>query len=109
MLSPNLPESDLLKAILQPLLDDFEYWFERSSRLLETEDMPFLTPEQQSDLLSRIKDARTEVSTARSLFHATGGQAGIEMAVLMPWHQLLTECWQVANRFRMEQINQVNN
>jgi hypothetical protein len=34
------------------------------------------------------------------LFAATDGQVGIEMATLMPWHQLVTECWNVAMRFR---------
>jgi hypothetical protein len=34
------------------------------------------------------------------LFHATNGQVGIEPSVLAPWHHLVTECWQVAMRFR---------
>lgn len=110
MISPNLPEeSDLLKAILEPLLEDFEYWFQRSQHLLETEEMSFLTPSQQSDLLYRVTQAKREVSVAKTLFHITGGQVGIEMTVLMPWHQLLTECWQVATRFRMEQANPAKN
>ena len=109
MLSPNLPEeSGLLKAILEPLLEDLEYWFQRSQHLLETEKMSFLTPSQQADLLYRVTEAQREVSAAKTLFQATGGQVGIEMAVLMPWHQLLTECWRVASQFRMEQANPVN-
>ena len=54
MLTPNLPEPELLKAILQPLLDDFLYWFDRSRRLLQTEDVSFLTAEEKDDLLARI-------------------------------------------------------
>ncbi|HCV30973.1 MAG TPA: DUF2605 domain-containing protein, partial [Microcoleaceae bacterium UBA9251] len=38
MLNPNLPEAELLKSLLQPLLEDFHYWFERSANLLETEE-----------------------------------------------------------------------
>ena len=34
------------------------------------------------------------------LFAATGEQVGIDMATLKPWHQLVTECWNVAMRFR---------
>lgn len=103
MLYPRSPEPDLLKAVLQPLLEDFQYWFERSRQLLETEEIPFLSRNEQFDLLTRVKQAQQEVSTAQALFQATGGQVGVETAVLMPWHQLLTECWQVAMRFRQEQ------
>lgn len=100
MLNPNLPESELLKSLLQPLLDDFNHWFDRSATLLETEKIGFLSGEQQSDLLARVKQAQQEVRAAEALFQATGGQVGIETAALMPWHRLLAECWQVSARFR---------
>jgi hypothetical protein len=102
MLNPNLPEPDLLKSVLEPLLEDFQYWFGRSRKLLETEKIGFLGDRAQADLLSRVERAQQEVSTAQMLFKATDGKAGVEMEVLMPWHRLLTECWQVAMRFRME-------
>jgi len=100
MLNSNLPESELLKAILEPLLEDFNYWFERSTKLLETEEIPFLSDEDQSDLLARVKQAQQEVGAAKALFQATVGQVGIETKALMPWHRLLAECWQVSARFR---------
>ena len=110
MLSSNLPEeSELLKSTLEPLLEDFEYWYERSRHLLETEELSFLTQPQQSDLLNRIIQAQQKVIATKTMFYATGGQVGIEMTVLMPWHKLLTECWQVATRFRVEQANHVKN
>jgi len=37
------------------------------------------------------------------LYKATGGQAGVETAALIPWHRLVMECWQVGMRFRLEQ------
>ncbi|AKG23130.1 DUF2605 domain-containing protein [Calothrix sp. 336/3] len=101
MRDSNLPEPELLKTVLQPLLDDFQYWFGRSRNLLETETIPFLSPEEQSAFLTRIKQAQQEVNTAKMLFAATDGQVGIEMATLMPWHHLLNECWKVAMHFRM--------
>ena len=52
MLNPKLPEPDLLKAVLQPLLEDFGYWFERSRQLLEREEIPFLSSTEQLDLLN---------------------------------------------------------
>lgn len=106
MLNPSLPEPELLKTVLQPLLEDFQYWFGRSRSFLETERISFLSNEQQFRLLERVKQAQQEVSSAQMLFQATGGQVGIDMTALMPWHQLVTECWKVAMRFRAEQSNQ---
>jgi predicted flavoprotein YhiN len=103
MLNSNLPEPELLKTILQPLLEDFLYWFERSRQFLEKEEVSFLSTQQQADLLARVKQAQAEVKTTQMLFQATGGQVGVETAALRPWHQLVTECWQVATRFRIEQ------
>lgn len=102
MLNSNLPDPELLKKILQPLLEDFQYWFERSRHLLETEQITFLDEQQQFDLLERVKQAQQEVNSAQMLFQVTGGQVGIDMAAMMPWHQLLTECWKVGTRFRTE-------
>lgn len=109
MLNPNVPEPELLKRVLQPLLEDFQYWFGRSRSFLETEQLSFLGTDQQSDLLARVKQAQQEVDSAKMLFQATGGQVGIDMAALMPWHQLVTECWKVAMRFRSEQSTQQQN
>lgn len=104
MFNPHLPEPELLKTVLEPLLEDFQYWFGRSRSMLETETMSFMSPHEQADLLNRVKQAQQEVSTAQMLFKATGGQVGIETATLMPWHHLVTECWKVAMRFRTERI-----
>jgi len=102
MRDSNLPEPELLKTVLQPLLEDFRYWFARSRELLETEQLSFMSHQEQSDLLLRVKQAQDKVNTAYMLFAATDGQVGIEMETLMPWHKLVTECWQVAMRFRQE-------
>jgi len=103
MFYPNSSEPALLKNLLEPLLEDFQYWFSRSQTLLETEIIAFMEVEQQADLLARVKYAQQEVRTALMLLQATDGQAGVETEVLLPWHQLVTECWQVAVRFRMQQ------
>lgn len=103
MFNSNFPDPELLKALLQNLLEDFQHWFERSAILLETEEIPFLNAKQQSDLLVRVKQTQQEIRTTQMLFHLMGGKVGVEMAVLIPWQNLLTECWQVAMRFRLEQ------
>jgi len=106
MTPPNPGESELLKNLLEPLLEDFHYWFGRSRTLLETEKIDFLGAEKQADMLSRVQAASEEVKIAKQLFLVTNGQAGVQMQVLMPWHKLLTECWQVSIRFRQEQVGQ---
>ena len=93
-------EPELLKSILEPLLEDFQYWFSSSRSLLETEDISFLSQAQQSDFLARVKLAQEEVRTAQMLFQATSGTVGIEPAILMPWHRLLSESWQLSRRWR---------
>lgn len=102
MFKSGLPDPDLLKTVLEPLLNDFQDWFARSEALLESEKIPFLEAAAQAELLDRVKQAQREVSTAKSLFLVTEGTVGVEMAVLVPWHQLLMECWRVSTRLRAE-------
>ena len=104
---PELPaQPDLLKAILEPLLDDFLFWFERAEQLVTKEPIAFLSPEEQADLCQRIAIATAEVRSTKALFQATGGTVGIDMAVMKPWHALVTECWQIGARWRREQAEQ---
>ena len=93
-------EKELLKTVLEPLLEDFQYWFERSRNLLESEQMSFLKQEEQAQLLERIIQSQQEVQTAQMLFKATDGSAGIDPKMLLPWHQLVAECWNVAQKRR---------
>ncbi|MBE9205181.1 DUF2605 domain-containing protein [Nostoc sp. LEGE 06077] len=105
MQDSNLPGTELLKTVLEPLLQDFEYWFTRSRNLLETEQLSFMSHQEKSDLLLRVKQAQAELNTAKMLFTATNQQVGIDMTTLKPWHQLVTECWKVAMRFHQEREN----
>jgi hypothetical protein len=98
---------ELLQNILQPLLVDFEYWFDRSTELLEREQIAFLTPLAQDDLLNRVKQAHQEVNIAKMLFQAVGGQAGIEPSQMVAWHQIVTECWQVSMQLRQSQQSKI--
>ncbi|HIK34756.1 MULTISPECIES: DUF2605 domain-containing protein [unclassified Thermosynechococcus] len=101
MLHSNLPEPQLLKVLLEPLLEDFQYWFTRSRSLLQTEVIPFLTVAEQQTLLERVETALNDVIATQSLFRATDGQVGVDTQVLMQWHTLLMECWQVAHHYRL--------
>lgn len=103
MHSSNAPEPELMKAILQPLLDDFQHWFGRSLDLLESERIDFLSEHEQQDLLSRVRQAQQLVSASQSLSQATGNQACVDMPVVMSWHKLVHECWNVGIRYRQQQ------
>ena len=100
-------EKELLKTVLEPLLEDFQYWFERSRSLLESEPMSFFSTQEQTELLARIIESQKQVQTAQMLFKATEGAAGIDSKMLLPWHQLVAECWNVAQKQR-ESKNQTN-
>ncbi|BAY63862.1 hypothetical protein NIES22_39520 [Calothrix brevissima NIES-22] len=98
----NLPGSELLKSLLEPLLDDFHFWFTRSRDFLETRQLSFMSEQEQDDLLYRVKQAQEELRTARMLFNATDGQVGLDMSTLNPWHDVVTECWNAVMRFHQE-------
>ncbi|MEA5462824.1 DUF2605 domain-containing protein [Leptothoe sp. PORK10 BA2] len=102
MYSSNASESELMKAVLQPLLNDFKHWFGRSINLLESEAINFLSEREQEELLSRVRQAQQLVIASQSLSQATGNQAGVDMSVVMSWHQLVHECWNVGIRFRQQ-------
>jgi hypothetical protein len=104
MMSPfEAPDPELLKTLLEPMLDDFQYWLNRAQMLLENEDIYFLSTNAQADLLARVGQVQQEVQVAQSLFRALGGQAGVDAAVVMGWHKLVAECWRVMIRFQLEQ------
>ena len=93
-------ERELLKTVLEPLLEDFQYWFGRSRSLLESERISFLSDSEQTQLLERIVKSQQEVQAAQTLFQATDGAAGIDSKILLPWHQLVAECWNIAQKWR---------
>lgn len=103
---PTPPESEILKTVLEPLLEDFIGWFSRSRSLLESEPLDFLSERDRIDLLERVNAANQEVRAARMMFRATEGKAGIDPAILAPWHRLVLECWQVSARKRQRQQQQ---
>lgn len=88
-------EPDLLKSLLEPLLEDFYDWFNRSQTFLETQPLSFLSPSEQAELLRKVTKSLQEVSVAKALFAATDCKAGVDTKLVMEWHQLVTRCWQV--------------
>jgi hypothetical protein len=97
------PDPEMLRQLLEPLLEDFTYWFDRSQKLLSSERIDFLQETEQRNLLERVENALKEVAVAISLFRVTGHQVGIDMATMKPWHQLLMECQAVGMRYYRNQ------
>jgi hypothetical protein len=93
-------ETTLLAQVLSPLLDDFQYWFQRSLALLEEGPLRGTSAEDQANLLARLREAMAETQTAASLLAVTEGQVGVDPAQVMTWHALVAECWVVARRHR---------
>ena len=92
-------EKHLLKTVLEPLLEDFQYWFSRTRNLLESERLFFYSEQEQSELLEKIRYSQQKVTTAQMLFKATEGEAGIDFKTLIPLHQLVAECWDVSRKW----------
>jgi hypothetical protein len=103
MFNSNQPDPDLFKTVLEPLLEDFQYWFSRSRTLLEDQRIPFLLESEQSELLERVITTEQEVRTVQALLKATDGQAGVDSSILVTWHHLVSECWQVSLKLRSQQ------
>lgn len=93
------PDPEMLKKLLEPLLEDFTYWFDRSQKLLSSQRIDFLAEADQQKLLERVENAIKEVGAAIALFRVTGHQVGVEMAAVRPWHELLMECQAVGMRY----------
>lgn len=102
----NQSEADLVNVLLEPLLDDFHYWLSRSRSLLLHEAIDFLGTEGQADLLAHIEQTLQSVMAARSMVKALSPQVGIDPPVLLQWHQLVTDCWQVMIQYRLRQLPQ---
>lgn len=105
MEDPHPHESEILKSVLEPLLEDFCYWFDLSINLLEREKLEFLPNQEQDSLLQRVKDTLQAVNTAKMLFKVTGEQVGVDLSAMMPWHQLLMECQAVGMRYHQSRAN----
>lgn len=95
--------SQLLEQLLEPLLEDFIYWFGRSQSLLANTDIDFLTEQQRHHLLERLDTAQKEVQTAKLLFNLSGKTVGVDVQAMAPWHGLLMECQSIGMRYRQEQ------
>ncbi|MEO1181368.1 MAG: DUF2605 domain-containing protein [Cyanobacteria bacterium J06636_28] len=97
---PNEADTPLVQSVLEPLLNDFQYWFSESKTLLTSPKADCLDAEQRQSLIDQVEATQQAVNTARTLLLATDGQAGVEPSLVMTWHQLVLRCWQAAQQIR---------
>jgi hypothetical protein len=87
------PPSPIVKSLLEPLLEDFLYWFSQARQMLTGDSLPLVEPQQRQALLTQITQAEAEVQAAHTLLTSTG--VGVDTTVLMGWHRLVLECWRL--------------
>lgn len=98
--SSDQSDQPLVQSILEPLLDDFQYWFRETQALLNSPKANCLDESERQELAEQLDNAKQEVSIARTLMLATGGNAGVDVSVVGQWHQLVNKCWKTSRYVR---------
>ncbi|MDX1978012.1 MAG: DUF2605 domain-containing protein [Pseudanabaenaceae cyanobacterium bins.68] len=93
-------EIELMQSLLEPLLEDFRYWFGRSLELLEKERLSFMSLDTQAEFTERIRSIIGEVNAASALFQVSGKQVGVDVASITSWHKVLMECQVMGMQYR---------
>lgn len=96
----NQPEQPIVQAVLEPLLEDFQYWFGETQALLDSPKADCLATSDRQALVQEVTAAQQAVATAKTLLLATDGHAGVDMAVVGQWHRLVNKCWQTSRYIR---------
>ncbi|MEM6715311.1 MAG: DUF2605 domain-containing protein [Cyanobacteria bacterium P01_F01_bin.56] len=98
----NQPEPPMMQVVLEPLLEDFQYWFGETQTLLNSPQADCLAARDRETLLQEIATAQRAVATAKTLLLATDGNAGVDLAVVGQWHQLVNKCWRTSRDIRQQ-------
>jgi hypothetical protein len=93
-------DRQLLQTIIEPLLEDFIYWFNKSETMLTSQRINFLAKEEQSAMISKIQKHKQEISAAQSLFRAMNSAVIIEPSQVQKWHAAVKEYWSIAVKLR---------
>ncbi|NEQ47103.1 MAG: DUF2605 domain-containing protein [Leptolyngbya sp. SIOISBB] len=102
----NPSEPPIMQVVLEPLLEDFQYWFGKTQTLLNSSQADCLAVSDRQTFTQEVEAAQRAVATAKTLLLATDGQAGVDIAVVGQWHRLVGKCWQTSRYIR--QHNQGN-
>jgi hypothetical protein len=91
---------ELLDQLLDPLLDDFAFWFGRGRVLLEHCPDAVMPPEERAALAEELESGGKTLLAARSLRAAAPVSMALDLQAMAPWHHLVMRCWALAARLR---------
>ena len=105
---PSTPDStprpgaagELLDQLLDSLLLDFDFWFDRGLLLLQHCPESVLAAEDQEALSERLDTARKELIAARTLRSAAPVSMALDMQAMAPWHRLVLSDWNLSAELR---------
>ncbi len=96
-----MSELELMRQILDPLIQDYHYWLGRSQRFLAEENLAeLISADEKTSLLNRILEAQSELQVAESLYKLSNTEVGIDPGLMAKWHRLLMECAELGRQFR---------
>lgn len=97
---PSAAADELLEQLLNSLLGDFRFWFERGEKLLALCPDLVMSPEQRQLLDQELSMARRELLAATSLRQAIPGPMALELTTMAPWHRLVLKIWNLSAALR---------
>lgn len=96
-----MSELELMRQILDPLIQDYHYWLGRSQRFLSEENLTgLISTEEKTLLMNRILEAQSELQVAESLYKLSNTEVGIDPGLMAKWHRLLMDCAELGRQFR---------
>jgi len=104
MSNPEPGAGALLDGLLDSLLGDFSFWFERGLLLLSHCPDGVMAAQDRHGLADQLQLASRELAAARSLRQAAPAPMALEMATLAPWHRLVLEVWGLSAKLRLAQV-----
>ena len=97
---PDSHSAQLLEELLESLLADFDFWFQRGLQLLELAPDSLLPPSEQRRLTTALTGALAELAAARALRQASPCPIALDMDAMAPWHRLMLRVWSLSRLLR---------
>ena len=96
----------LLDQLLESLLADFDYWFQRGDELLRRCPDDVMGKTERDMFAARLTEGKKAITATRSLVKASSQPMAVSMSAMSPWHGLVTEVWGLAAKLAVYRRNQ---
>ena len=90
----------LLDQLLDPLLEDFSFWFARGAVLLEHCPDSVMAAAERRAMAEALETSARALVAARCLRAAAPESLAVDLEAMAPWHRLVMRCWALAARMR---------